>query len=84
MMPGPSSSERSPVDLEISVALERLQADAIKRTGTVSQFLDTHKDNVLMVAAEKGACMTEELLGLQRGHLYSWARKRKITLPRKP
>ena len=69
---------------ETSSALERLQADAVKRNGPVSQWLDAHKEEVLAVAAEKGACMTEELLGLQRGHLYSWAKRRKVSLPRKP
>ena len=69
---------------ETSIALDELQAEAIERTGPVSQWLDTHKEKVLAVAAEKGASMTEELLGLQRGELYSWSRRRKISLPKKP
>ena len=69
---------------ETSSALEMLQSDALKRTGLVSQWLDTHKEEVLAVAAEKGASLTEELLGLQRGELYVWARRRGGSLPRKP
>ena len=69
---------------DTSIALDRLQASAIKRTGPVSQWLDIYRQEILVVAADRGASMTEELLGLQRGELYSWARRRKISLPKKP
>ena len=69
---------------EFVVTLDRLQASAIKRTGPVSQWLDIYRQEILVVAADRGASMTEELLGLQCGELYSWARRRKISLPKKP
>ena len=69
---------------DTSALPDLLRAAAIRRTLPVIRWLDIHREEVLAVAAEKGPSMTEELLGLQRGELYSWARTRKVTLPKKP
>ena len=57
---------------DISIDLDELQAAAIRRTLPVTRWLDINRDEVLAVAAEKRASLTEELLGLQEVCQHDW------------
>lgn len=59
-------------------ALARLQDDAPPPPKATMRWLDAHREDLVVVAVEKGARLTEQLLGLRQNAIADWRASRGV------